>query len=302
MNLKALLFIVLTGFCFGTSLVGSRFGIQQFDTAVFIALRIATAAVAFLLIYLTSPNHRLPTERATWRHGLVLAIFSTAIPIYTFVFALNYISSGVTSLINASNPALTVTLAHFFLQNEPLSWRKGVGVALALSGASVLALRGETGLGLTAVNPIGYILVFIGIISVSSSTIYARRFAQQADPFDLAGTQLILTASAILPLTLIFNGISFEGVDWTGYLAVLYGGLIGTVSSFLLYFQTIKQFGATAASMMTYVIPIAAALGGVALLGERITLPMLIAMTIIFSGISIINFGGRRRLAANSER
>ncbi len=295
MNIKALPFILLTGFCFGSSLVGSRFALGQFDALTFVTTRITLAALAFLIIYRLSPKHRFPTDRETWLHGGVLALISTAIPMYGFVYALNFLSSGVTSTINTTNPAITIVLAHFLLKGERLTARTAFGVVLALGGAVILALRGETGLSSGTNSGFGYLLVFTGVIAISSSAIYARRFAQNVPPFDLTAIQIIIAAAFALPLHALFVGFDYSAVNLTGGLAVLYGAVVGTFFAFNFFFYLVNEFGATTAAMTPYIVILVATLGGVLFLGEQVTGVMLLGMATIVAGIAIIN--SRQRVA-----
>ena len=64
-----------------------------------------------------------------------------SVPMVCVISALQYQSSGVTSLLLATGPALTVCLAHFVLPDELLNRRKAIGVTLALGGALLLARK-----------------------------------------------------------------------------------------------------------------------------------------------------------------
>ena len=183
-----------------------------------------------------------------------------------------------------------MVMAHFLLQGESLTRRKIIGVALAFSGALMLALRGETGLdGAGQANPIGYILVVVGLLSVSSSTIYVRRYAQKMDSFDLTSTQIFVAILILVPFVLISGGWEMSGVDGFGVLAVGYGAVIGTVAAFWMFFYSVNRFGAIAGAMIPYIVPIAATLGGALILDEKITVGTLVGMGIIGLGIAIIN-------------
>ncbi|MCB8944894.1 MAG: EamA family transporter, partial [Ardenticatenaceae bacterium] len=202
MNIQALPYILLTGFFFGSSLIASRFAIGQFSPITFVNLRLLVATVCFLLLYGLDWRRRpWPRGSRLWKHGVVLGVMSTAVPMLAFVMALQYLSSGVTSVLNTTGPALTIILAHFFLPDESLTPRKSVGVALAFAGAVLLALRGES--GLTAVeqaNPLGYILVLIGLVSVSASTVYTRKYARDLSSFDITSSQIFIGTLVLLPV------------------------------------------------------------------------------------------------------
>ncbi len=248
------------------------------------------ASVSLTIVYIINQSREWPKGSEIWRHGFVLAIISTVVPMLSFVGALNYLSSGVTSIINTTGPAFTVLMAHFLLQGESLTKRKIVGVAFAFSGALMLALRGETGLDTVGqANPIGYVLVFLGLFSVSSSTIYVRRYAKKSDSFDLTSTQIFIGALILLPIIFLTGGVQITNLDGWGIFSVGYGGLIGTVAAFWLFFYSVGRFGAIAGAMIPYIVPIAATLGGALVLDEKITVGTLVGMGIIGLGIGIIN-------------
>lgn len=289
MTLQSLPYITLLGFLFGSTLVVSRFSIGQFAPTTYIGLRLSLAGLAFVLIYLIASRRRpWPTDRRLWKHAAVLGILGTAVPMTGFVSALQYLSSGLASVLITTGPAVTLLLAHIFLPDESLTRRKAAGVALALGGAVLLALRGESGLGGSA-NPIGYLLIFMGILFGNSATIYARKYMRDFDSFDVTSIRMFAAALVVMPLSAVSVGFDLQAVTGAGYLALLWASIIGTFAGMLLAFYNIKRFGATVAAMTAYIIPIVAGLGGALLLDEKITPIMLVGMLLIVVGITIIN-------------
>jgi drug/metabolite transporter (DMT)-like permease len=181
-------------------------------------------------------------------------------------------------------------MAHFFLPDESLTQRKSLGVILALGGALLLALRGETGLpDVSQANPIGYLLVLLAMVLGSSMTVYARRFMKEMDAFDVASVRMFVAALVVMPLSALFVGFDLGGVDGQGYFALVYAALIGTFAGFLLAFYNIKRFGATAAAMTAYIIPLVTSIGGILILDETFTPMMLVGFAIIVLGVFLIN-------------
>ena len=297
LNTKVIPYVLMTGFFFGSSLISSRFALGQFSALTFVFFRLLVASACFLIVYAVNRKNRpWPTNVTLWRHGFILGITSTAVPMFSFVSALNYLSSGVTSIINTTGPALTVVLAHFLLTSESLTKRKIVGVALAFGGALMLALRGETGLGAAGgANPLGYIFVLVGLLCVSGSTIYVRKYAQDMDSFDLTSSQIFFAAIFLLPIILFSGGFEVNNLNGQGVFALAYGGIIGTVAAFWMFYYSVRRFGAIAGAMIPYVVPVAATLGGVIVLGEKITMGTLIGMGIIALGVTVINSRKRVR-------
>ncbi|WP_420643464.1 DMT family transporter [Candidatus Leptofilum sp.] len=291
MTTQALPYISFLGFLFGSTLVASRFSVGQFQPTTYIGLRLTMASLGHIAFY-TFVNHRYkwPTDRRLWLHASVLGILGTAVPMTSIVTALQYLSSGLAAIFITTSPAITVLLAHFFLPDESLNWRKAFGVVLALSGTIVLAASGESGLAdVGQANPLGYILMLIAMTMGGAAAVYIRKYLSNYSAFDVASIRMFVAALVVMPLSTLIIGFDLQNVTATGYTALVYAALVGTFSGLLLAVYNVKRFGATAAAMTGYVVPVFAGLGGVLLLDERITAIMLVGVVLIVAGIMIIN-------------
>ncbi|MCA9926740.1 MAG: DMT family transporter [Anaerolineales bacterium] len=291
MTLEALPYISLLGFLFGSTLVASRFSVGQFHPTTYIGLRLSLAGVSHMLLYLfLSRRYKWPKDRHLWLQATLLGVLGTAVPMTSIVTSLQYLSSGIASIMITTGPAITVIMAHFWLADESLTRRKSVGVMLALAGTLLLALSGESGLqDVSRANPIGYLLLLLAVIIASFATIYIRKFMGGYNSFDIASIRMFSASLTVMPLSFLFVGFDLHAVTGQGYFALIYAALVGTFSGLLLAVYNIQRFGATAAAMTAYVIPIVAGLGGVLFLGERITAVMLVGMALIIGGIAILN-------------
>lgn len=291
MTAQALPYISFLGFLFGSTLVASRFSVGQFQPSTYIGLRLTMAGIGHVAFYtLVHRRYKWPTDRRLWLHASVLGVLGTAVPMTSIVTALQYISSGLAAIFITTSPAITVLLAHFFLPDEPLNRRKAFGVALALGGTIALASSGESGLAdVGKANPLGYILMLVAMTMGGASAVYIRKYLSEYNSFDVASIRMFVAAIVVMPLSALVIGFDLHSVTTTGYLALGYAALVGTFTGLLLAVYNVKRFGATAAAMTSYVVPIFAGLGGVLLLDERITAVMLIGVVLIVGGIIIIN-------------
>lgn len=289
MNIKALPYVTLLGFMFGSSMVFSRFGVGQFEPTTYIGIRMVISSLMALAVFRIATGRRLPRDRELWKRAGLLGVFGTAAPMTCVITSLQYQSSGVAALLLSVGPAITIVLAHFALPDELLSRRKVFGVSLALGGAMLLALSGEDGLpDVQAAAPTGYILVLVAMVFSSVMVIYARKRLTGYDAYEVGSIRIFTTALVVMPLSLLTVGFDLSAVTAAGYVALLYSAIMGTFLGLLLSFYNIKRFGATPAVMTTYIIPIVAGIGGVLVLGEEITLTMTIGMGVIVSGIALL--------------
>lgn len=289
MSIEALPHIILLGFFFGSSLVASRFSVGQYDPTTYIGLRMVIASLVSLVIYWLIAGRGLPRHPELWRRASLLGVFGTAVPMTCIVASLQYQSSGVSSLLLTTAPALTVILAHFLLPDELLNRRRVIGVGLALGGAVLLAVSGENGLpDIDEAVPTGYILVGIGMVFSSLMIIYARKYLRGYDAYDVASIRIFSAGIVMVPFSLLTVGFDMSAVTEVGVFGLLYAAIVGTFMGLMLSFYNIKRFGATAAVMATYVVPIVAGIGGVLALGEEITATMIFGMVVIISGIALL--------------
>lgn len=290
-NRKAVLWVLLLGTFYGSTLVVSRFSVGQYDPRAYISLRLILAATAHSLVYAFSRGQQWPRDPSLWLRAGILGVLGTALPMTAIVSSLQYQSSGMTSLLLTLNPAVTVVLAHIFLADEPLTWRKMAGVLLAFSGAGLLLLRGETGLAdLVQADWRGYAWVSMGIFGGAAATVYARRMLRFEAAIDVASIRMLVAAIVLIPVTGLTVGYDLSSVDMAGYISLVYAAIFGTFSGMLINFYIIKTYGATPASQVSYVIPVVATGLGAIFLDERITPVMLVGMVIIFAGITLLNW------------
>ena len=291
MDPQAYPYVLLLGVLFGTTLLASRFSVGQYSALTYLGLRLSIASLFHAAIYVFHiGRRRWPRDRQLWKHSIVLGIIGTAIPIACIVSSLQFLSSGMASILITASPAVTVILAHFFLEDEPLTRKKGVGVLLAMGGATLLVVLGETGLpDVRSGNPLGYVLILTGMLISSAMVIYVRKYMRDFDYVDVGSARMIVAALVVMPVSILLVGFDLSGVDRVGYLALLYAAIAGTFIAMMLQFNNIQRFGATAAVMVAYVIPVVATIGGALVLGEQITLGMLAGMALIAVGVWQIN-------------
>ncbi len=289
MHTKALPYIVLLSLFWGTNVVASRFGIGEFDPFLFIMLRLAIATLFFVPILLLNQG-RIPTDPELWQKATISGLLGVAIPIPTFILSLQYQSSGVASLYVTTSPVMIVIAAHYFLPDEKMTRYKALGVILALCGALFLAIRGESGLeGVGRANPLGAILVMVGLISEVFNTMFVRLRMRAFDPMQVTAIRLFIAAVVVLVVTLLVGDFSLAEVTGAGIFSLAYAALIGALGGQFMAFYIQRRFGATAFSLVAFMVPVVATGFGAALLGEIITWSMGVGVLLIGSGLILIN-------------
>ncbi len=294
---KSIPYVVLLGSLYGTTLIASRFSVTQYAPTTYLGFRLVIATLAASFVYVFSiQGRKWPRGRELWQHSVLLGIFGSAIPMALIVLSLQYLSSGLAAILMTLAPAFTVIMAHYGLPDEKITSQKSVGLGLALTGAVLLAVLGESGLpNIDQADPRGYILVLSAMLIGSVMIVYTRKYMTSFDPFEVSSIRLFTAAIIVSGISYLIIGVDLSQVTSQGYFALLYAAMAGTFFGMILEFYNIKHFGATTAVMSVYIIPIVASLGGMLLLGEKITPGMIIGMLLIFIGIGTLNQKGSKQ-------
>ena len=163
---------------------------------------------------------------------------------------------------------------------ERLAKLQVVGLLLAVGGLTGLLLP-----GLSAPPLLG--CLFMTGAGVAWG-IYSLRGKGAGDPtLVTAGNFLRAVAFAVVLSLVTLNVFSLE-LAGVGY-AVMSGGLASGIG-YAIWYSALPGLQATQAASVQLSVPVIAALGGVALLGEPITLRLVLASLAILGGIALVIF------------
>ena len=280
---------------FGTSLVATRVGTGYLPPVTFTALRLTAAAAAFLVL-MAATRRRMRWERRFVIHVAMLGVLGVALPSIAVALALRLISSTFTSILLNLAPVFGAILAHFLLPDERLTWLVGVGVVLAVVGASVVVWASTDARGVAAASRVAWLGVLLAVsaaLSIAYASILARRLETE-DALVVAGGQMLTSLALVAPLALIVEGPGAQySMAWQGWAALLWAGLIGMFFGNVVRYAMIRRFGATFTTAAHTPAPVFAALAGVVLLNETITPLMVVGALVLMAGVLAVNTASR---------
>jgi drug/metabolite transporter (DMT)-like permease len=181
-----------------------------------------------------------------------------------------------------------------FLRERPDS-RALASIVLAIAGIAVINVAHANDTGGSEGSFVGNLMVLGAVCCESLYVILSRRLTQTLAPIDIcAYTHLfgfLLMLPVGLPAALSFDYALVPPGVWG--LALWYG-LSASVFSFWLWMKGIRHVPGSVAGVFTAVLPVAAALYGIAFLGERPTPAHGIALACVMSGIALASLRSRR--------
>src|SRR6266542_1013522 len=93
---------------------------------------------------------------------------------------------------------------------------------------------------------------------------------------------------ALLPFAGYDVAIGSVHLSWLRILCLVLLGALGTGYAYLLNYRTLQAQGATAASLVTYLIPVVGVAAGVLVLGEPFSYRLLLGAVVVGFGIALI--------------
>jgi drug/metabolite transporter (DMT)-like permease len=251
--------------------------------------RVAIAA-SLLALALQVAGQGVPPRRA-WGALAVMGVLNNLVPFTLFVLAQGAITGALASVLNATTPLFTVVVAHVATTDERLSPLKAVGLGLGFAG--VVAMMAGKDMGGEAV---AMVACLGAALSYGLAGVWGRRFrALGVTPMQTAAGMLTASAVILTPVWLVVERPWAMEVPGAGPLgAVLALAVLSTALAYLLFFRILARAGATAVSLVTFLIPLSAAGLGWAVLGERLTLADLAGLALILGGLALIERGRPR--------
>ena len=270
--------LALVGFAANSLLCRMALGPRLVDAATFTAIRIVSGALVLLALVLAAGEPRPPAPLAkagSWASAAALFVYAAA-----FSFAYLRIGAGIGAVLLFGAVQATM-LAWALREGERLHWSQAAGLAAALAGLVALVRP-----GISAPDPVGAVLM---IAAGAAWGIYSLRGRGAARPLVVTASNFALS----VPFALGLGALAWRGAHLTTRGAVL-AAVSGAVTSgigYSLWYKALRGLSATQASVVQLSVPVLAAAGGVALLGEVLTVRLLACGAVILGGVALASLG-----------
>ncbi len=279
------LLLGLLSILWGGSFFFNSAALRELPPFTLVLLRVGLGA-AFLLPLLRLYQIKIPTDVASWRPYVVMALLNNVLPFSLIVTGQLYISSGLASILNATTPLFTVAVMAA-VGEERLIARRVAGVIVGLVG--VIILRG-TGIELLTGQGIGILLCLAAALSYGFAALVARRWLSTSPPLATATCQLIASTVMMSVLAALFDQpwrLPMPGA--ATWLAVLGSAGLSTALAYIIFFQVLRRSGATNVTLVTLLLPVTAILLGYFVLGEPISVREIVGALVIASALLVID-------------
>lgn len=276
---------VLTLVAFAANSIFNRLALatRAIDPATFAATRLLAGAAMLLLVQSLRRRPAGPPGGASWSSALALFGYAAA-----FSFAYVTLDAGVGALVLFAAVQATMIVAGIRAGERP-SPAQWTGLLLALAGLAWLAAPGAS-----APAPLGLSLMAAAGIAWG---VYSVRGRSAADPTAAtAGNFARAVPLALLPaaVALALGDVSLSRI---GLLWAVLSGAVTSGLGYVMWYAVVREMTAARAAIVQLAVPVLAAAGGVALLGETVTPRLVVASAAILGGVALATLSRERQPA-----
>ena len=284
---------VLAGIVWGSSFLFMKIGLTGLSPAQVAWTRILLGALTLGALVLLR-RERLSRSIRVWGHLAVLGLTFCVIPFLLFSWAQQHVSSGVASIFNATTPIMTAVMAWLVFRVERLKTMQVVGIGVGIAGVIVIIAPWQA---IASDDSLVAELAILGATaSYGFSLAYMRRFASNTGMSALAFTfGYIAMAGVVMALLTPFLVLTPVRLDGAIVVSMVLLGCLGTGIAYVWNQNTVRAWGPTRASTVTYITPVVGVLLGILILGETISWNEPAGALVVFLGILLAQDRLRRR-------
>ena len=282
--------LMLLGLIWGGSFLGVSLALKSFSPIQIAAGRIIIGAFVLSIIMVwfegNIPAFRF-AKRRIWFHSLGMAVFTNVLPFSLLSWAQTEVSSSFAGITMSMVPFVTLTLAHFLVSGEEISYQKLVGLFVGFLGILILFDFFTFFQNWSSFDAFNFKLACCGaVFCYSLGSIITRRSPSESQ-LTFSASGLLAGSIIIIPITLIADGLP-ELKNIKSILAIIYLGLLPTGLATLILVNLIKGVGPTFLSLVNYLVPIWAIIFGVCFNSETLEVSFIIALIFILLGLCVI--------------
>jgi drug/metabolite transporter (DMT)-like permease len=286
--MSPILLILTAVVAWASSFILVKVGLKEIPPVTMAALRFFIGSIIFLAILYS--RYRPGEVSAYLRKNLkmlsALGLVGIFLPNIFQNVGMQYTTASASSVLQTTSPVFTAALAALFLK-ESLGMRKAGGVALALTGAAMIATNGDLSSLMEITDYVyGNFLMLLSAICYAFYIILSKIGLRDGEPLIIVSLStaigsifLLIFTPFVEPINALINLSSYM---WGIILAL---AVVPTVIGFLFWFEALKRMDASKASFFIFLIPVFTVIFAYFFLKEEVTLFMIGNAALIVAGV-----------------
>jgi drug/metabolite transporter (DMT)-like permease len=276
--------LIFVAAIWGASYMFIKVAVDEIEPVPLMALRLFFASLVLVPLLVIQRGTRTTIEdfRAAGWGLVVLGLLNTAAPFTLIAWGEEHVDSSIAGIANAPVPIFVALLAIKYRPSERVAGLRLVGIFLGFLGVAVLAGFHPEG-GWWAVA--GTLAVVLASLFYAISNLFAQARQSATSPMVIVAGSSLAGMAILAPVALFQLPAEVPSAKALGSVFIL--GTVGTAFALLLYFRMLQGYGASKASLVTYLIPPFAVAYGVGILDESLQLNAILGLALILGGVAL---------------
>lgn len=231
-------------------------------------------------------------DRTAWRLATMVGLMSFGFGYGCTYIAAKFIPSALGSLTFGFFPFWVAVLAHFILA-ERLTVGKVAAILLGIGGLALLSYGSLRELG--PETGIGVAILVSSVVVQGFPQVLIKRDGKDVPAVFLSGAGMLIGAAVLVAIaTLKGEWAQPFPVSQPVVLSIAYLALMGSVTTFLIYYALLKRLSATLMALIALITPPIAVLLGIVYRDEQLGTLTLAGGAVVMLGVALFQLEERR--------
>lgn len=285
---------LLVAALFGSTFAAVKTGLADLPALFYAGLRFDVAVVAMFAGLLVWGAPIRPRTRGDVGAIVASGVFVIAANNGLLFLGQRLMTPGGAAVLYGLTPFLTPVFALWLLDDERFPLRGIAALVLGLAGVAVIVQPSTSAWG--AGGGLGEAIVLGAAVAVTLGSVLIRRSSPSMGKAPMAAWAMLIGAVSLHATSwLVGETPILAGVSGASWLSLAWLAIPGTAIAYPLYFELLDRVGAIRSSLVTYVVPVFATLGGWLVLGETVGLSTVGGFSIIVAGFAVLQWPALRR-------
>jgi len=270
----------------GFSFIATKNALNEVNPTVIVFIR-QLLGIVFLTSVAVKNKNSFAVNIKDHKWIFVLALIAS-VHLWIQVTGLQWTSASNTGWIIGTTPVFMAILA-FIIFKERMTVQQIIGIVISFFGLLTLISKGDF-LSIDLIKNKGDALVVSSSVTWAIYSMVNKKIILHYSPIMTTLYMFLYVSIILAPFTINEQNINaIVNLSFSGWISILFLGIICSGAAYALWAQTLKEMSATQAGVFLYLEPFVTLFGAWIMLNEHITVLTFLSGITIIGGVVLVN-------------